>query len=195
MRSANTLVALLILLSADLTEARIKLATLPVRERVELQLDHGYFTLVEEERMIPLLKSTARSGNNKIEFSWSNTAIDKDSIQFRALAIREDGEFRAIKKINGRPENNVINVAYPPSENALVWEVYASQACAVKVRVSYLISDLTRSFNYRALANKDESQLTLRAFIKLRNYSGEDFGTTRVWAGFGPRYQKNIQPM
>ncbi|MFT7639785.1 MAG: hypothetical protein ACI9G1_001523 [Pirellulaceae bacterium] len=176
----------------DTAWARIKLAALPVRERVELQLDNGKYTLVEEERIVPLLKSSAKSGNNMIDFSWSNTAIDKDSILFRPLAIREDGKFREIKDINGNPEINVINVAYPPGENALVWEVYASQACAAKVRVSYLISNLTRSFNYRALANKDETHLTLRSFIKVRNYSGEDFGNAGVWAGFGPHYTKKI---
>ena len=43
-------------------EARIKLAALPQRERVEIQLDNGRYTLVEEERIVPLLKSTAAAG-------------------------------------------------------------------------------------------------------------------------------------
>ena len=33
---------------------RIKLITLPVRERVEIQLDNPNATLVEEERIVPL---------------------------------------------------------------------------------------------------------------------------------------------
>ena len=172
--------------------ARIKLATLPARERVEIQLDNGRYTLVEEERIIPLLKSAAKTGNNMIDFSWSNTGIDKDSIQFRPLAIREGDKFRPIKEIEGQEEISVINVAYPPNENALVWEVYAAEACAVKVRVSYLINNLTRIFSYRALANKDETELTLRKFIRLRNYSGEEFGLAGVWAGFGPKFIKLV---
>ena len=36
--------------------ARIKLITLPVRERVEIQLDNPNATLVEEERIVPLVK-------------------------------------------------------------------------------------------------------------------------------------------
>jgi len=172
--------------------ARIKLATLPKRERVEIQLDNGRYTLVEEERIIPLLKSTAATGNNKIDFSWSNTRIDKNSIQFRPIAIREDDKFRPIKKIDGQEEISVINVAYPPGENALVWEVYASRACAVKVRVSYLIANLTRSFAYRALADKEETKLTLKKYIQLRNYSGEEFGSAGVWAGFGPKFTKQV---
>ena len=64
--------------------ARIKLITLPKRERVEIQLDQPNVTLVKEERVVPLLK-----GVNQVDFSWANTAIDKDSIQFRALADPE----------------------------------------------------------------------------------------------------------
>jgi len=60
--------------------ARIKLITLPVRERVEIQLDHTYATLVEEERYVPLL-----AGENQVDFSWANTSIDPDSIVFRVL--------------------------------------------------------------------------------------------------------------
>lgn len=177
--------------------ARIKLATLPQRERVEVQLDNGNYTLVEEERIVPLLKSSAKTGNNMIDFSWSNTHIDKNSIQFRPIAIRDGGKFRPIKKVkvgNGNevPEVNIINSAYPPGENALVWEVYSHNACAVKVRVSYLISNLTRKFSYEALANKDETELTLRKYIKLQNWSGEEFGAAGVWAGFGPKFNKKL---
>ncbi|MFQ5844599.1 MAG: hypothetical protein ACE5JG_06370 [Planctomycetota bacterium] len=172
--------------------ARIKLATLPERDRVEIQLDHGRYTLVEEERIVPLLRSTPETGNNRIDFSWSNTRIDKDSIQFRPIAIRAGGDFRPLRRVDGRDEVAVINVAYPPGENALVWEVYAARACALKVRVSYLISNLTRSFSYRALADRDETRLTLKKYIQLRNHSGEDFGPASVWAGFGPQFLKPV---
>ena len=107
------------LLGSSPALARIKLATLPVRERVEVQLDNGRYTLVEEERIVPLLQSDPERGNNRIDFSWSNTSIDKDSIQLRPLAIRQGGSFRPIEK----GDVAVINVAYPPGENALVWEV------------------------------------------------------------------------
>jgi hypothetical protein len=178
--------------------ARIKLATLPERERVEIQLDNGRYTLVEEERIVPLLKSTPESGNNQIDFSWSNTYIDKDSILFRPIAIKDGDNFREIKKVkageNGPEvdEVNVISVSYPPNENALVWEVYAAEACSVKVRVSYLISNLTRTFSYRALATKDETILTLRNYIELHNYSGEGFGPSGVFAGYKDRFMKTI---
>jgi hypothetical protein len=187
-----TLIPALLLLLAAPGFARIKLATLPERERVEIQLDNGRYTLVEEERIVPLLRSTARTGNNRIDFSWSNTQIDKNSIQFRPIAIREGGAFRPIRKIDGEAEISVINVAYPPGENALVWEVYARRACALKVRVSYLVSNLSRSFAYRALADKEETRLTLKKYLQVRNYSGEDFGSAGVWAGFGPHFMEAI---
>ncbi len=191
MRRMTLIPALLLLLAAP-GFARIKLATLPERERVEIQLDNGRYTLVEEERIVPLLRSTARTGNNRIDFSWSNTQIDKNSIQFRPIAIREGGAFRPIRKIDGEAEISVINVAYPPGENALVWEVYSREACALKVRVSYLVSNLSRSFAYRALADKEETRLTLKKYLQVRNYSGEDFGTAGVWAGFGPQFMEAI---
>ena len=53
--------------------ARVKLITLPVRERVEIQLDNAGATLVEEERIVPLVK-----GENQVDFSWANTQIDPE---------------------------------------------------------------------------------------------------------------------
>ena len=82
-------VAALLVLVAGSTVAfgRVRLTTLPSRERVEIQLDNLNATLVEEERLVPLLKSTSETGNNMIDFSWSNTQIDKNTIRFRPLAI------------------------------------------------------------------------------------------------------------
>ena len=144
----TALLALAIVLVGAEASARIKLAALPQRERVEIQLDNGNFTLVEEERIVPLLQSTARGGNNMIDFSWSNTQIDKDSIQFRPIAIREGGKFRPIEKVNidggGSDEVSVINVSYPPGENALVWEVFASEAADAKASASWSGSSTTR---------------------------------------------------
>ncbi len=176
--------------------ARIKLASLPVREKVEIQLDNGSYTLVEEERIVPLLASSPEAGNNQVDFSWSNAYIDKDSIQFRPLAIREGDKFRPIKKVKvdggETDEVAVISSSYPPGENALFWEVYSHKACAVKVRVSYIISNLSRSFSYRAIADKDETKLTLKNYIKITNYSGEEYGEAIVWAGFGDAYDKVV---
>ena len=84
--------------------ARIKLITLPMRERVEIQLDHPSATLVEEERIVPLVK-----GENQVDFSWANTQIDPGTILFRVV---------------DKPDSvKVLSVSYPPNEAALVWAV------------------------------------------------------------------------
>ncbi|MDP6380762.1 MAG: hypothetical protein QF662_05405, partial [Phycisphaerae bacterium] len=171
---------------------RIKLTTLPVRRRVEIQLDNPRYTLVEEERIVTLLK-----GTNHIDFSWSNTRIDKGTIQFRVVDMpvraRRGGDPASIVRPDGKVEMiQVINVAYPPGENALVWEVYGERAFAARVRISYLISNLRRSFNYRAVAEHDESTLVLRKYIRLNNFSGEEFGTSGIWAGFGTYFHREV---
>jgi hypothetical protein len=153
--------------------ARIKLATLPVRERVEIQLENENATLVEEERVVTLLK-----GTNQIDFSWTNTQIDKWTILFRPLAVADTVR--------------VINQSYPPGENALVWEVFADKAGPVKVRISYIIGNLRRSFSYRATAEADESALMLRNYMKVQNFSGEEFGSSAVYAGFAGVFQKEM---
>src|SRR5688572_28970528 len=127
-------------------QARIKLITLPVRERVEIQLDHPGATLVEEERIVPLVK-----GENQVDFSWANTQIDAQSIVFRVVA--PVGE----KKLDVK----VLSVSYPPNEAALVWAVGSSDSGSAKVRISYILGNLTKSFAYRAVATNDESSITL----------------------------------
>ncbi|MBP7936860.1 MAG: hypothetical protein KA354_19640 [Phycisphaerae bacterium] len=153
--------------------ARIKLITLPRRERVEIQLDQPNVTLVEEERVVPLLK-----GVNQVDFSWADTAIDKDSIQFRSLADPE-----GIK---------VLSVSYPPNENALVWQVSAGQSGPARVRISYIIGQLNKSFEYRATAAHDEKSLLLSQYVKLQNLANEDFGEAGLWAGFGDHFLRPI---
>jgi hypothetical protein len=152
---------------------RIKLATLPVRERVEIQLENDQATLVEEERVVTLLK-----GTNHIDFSWTNTQIDKRTILFRPLV--QDNSVR------------VIHQSYPPGEKALVWEVFAENAGPVRVRISYLLGKLERTFSYRATAVNDESALTLRHYMRVWNFSGEEYGNAQVWAGFGDRFQREM---
>lgn len=154
-------------------EARIKLATLPVRDRVEIQLENENATLVEEERTVTLLQ-----GANQIDFSWTHTQIDKWTILFRTLAAGD-----AVR---------VVSQSYPPGENALVWDVFAEKAGPVQVRISYLLGNLRRTFSYRATAEPDESTLTLRAYLRAWNLSGEEFGLSSIWAGFGDLFQREM---
>ena len=172
--------------------ARIKLTTLPVRQRVEVQLDNQSATLVEEERIVTLLQ-----GTNSVDFSWSNTAIDKGTIQFRVVDMpardKAESDHVSMVRPDGKVEQiRVISVAYPPGENALVWDVYAEKPFAARVRISYLIANLRRTFHYRAVSEHDESTMVLRKYIRLENFSGEEFGESGIWAGFGTYFQREV---
>ena len=160
-------------LAAQPARARVKLITLPRRERVEIQLDHPNVTLVEEERVVPLL-----AGVNQVDFSWANTAIDANSIQFRALTDPD--------------RVKVLSVSYPPNENALVWQVSAAESGPAKVRISYHIGQLNKSFEYRAVASHDEKTLVLSQYIRLHNLANEEFADAGLWAGFGNHFNRPI---
>src|SRR4051795_5896273 len=105
--------AAIVLLFSNQASARVKLITLPVRERVEIQLDNPGATLVEEERIVPLVK-----GDNQVDFSWANTQIDPNTIVFREVGPAAGAAL----------DVNVISVSYPPNEAALVWAVSASDS-------------------------------------------------------------------
>ncbi|MCP4040654.1 MAG: hypothetical protein GY731_01705 [Gammaproteobacteria bacterium] len=171
--TAPCLMVILLLVPLGEAMARIKLITLPVRERVEIQLDNPHATLVEEERLVPLLE-----GTNQVDFSWANTSIQPDSIVFRVVS-------------SDHPVN-VLSVSYPPNENALVWSVAAGGSGPARIRISYLIGNLERSFTYRALASHDEKSLRLNQYLRLKNLANEEFGDSGLWVGFGKRLKKPI---
>ncbi len=210
------LVGLAVLTAApQVASARIKLITLPPRQRVEIQLDNPNATLVEEERIVPLVK-----GLNQVDFSWANTQIDPNTIVFRVLP-RDEGPAvakpaaakavpakeagvaagaNALKAVPAKAEADdggpldikVLSVSYPPNEAALVWQVASSGSGSARVRISYLLGNLTKSFNYRAVASHDESALTLSEYVRIQNLANESFGSTELWAGIGPRFHRPI---
>ncbi|MEM1108636.1 MAG: hypothetical protein AAGH99_08100 [Planctomycetota bacterium] len=150
-----------------------------MRERVEIQLDHDSATLVEEERIVPLVR-----GVNQVDFSWANTQIDPSTIVFRVLGPAGESEAAG--------EVNVLSVTYPPGENALVWQVSSDVSTSVTVRISYLLGGLTKSYHYRAVAEHDESTLTLSQYIRVQNFAGEGYDDTEIYAGLGDTFLKPI---
>lgn len=160
-------------------EARIKLTTLPVRESVSIQLENARATLVEEERLVPLVK-----GVNQVDFSWANTPIDPESIVFR-VASAGDGS-------DGESEATVLSVSYPPGESALVWTVHAPRGGPARVRISYVLGALDKKFHYRAVASQDESVLTLSQYVRIRNRSREAFDGANLGLGEGRRFERPV---
>jgi hypothetical protein len=180
-------VACLLSIVPESASARIKLITLPIRERVEIQLDNPNATLVEEERVVPLVK-----GVNQIDFSWANTQIDPNTIVFRVVGRGPVPEANAQVQSESEPDVKVLSVSYPPNEAALVWQVSAGEGGSARVRISYLLGNLSKSFNYRAVASHDESVLVLSQYMRLQNFANEAFGATELWAGYGKNFLKPV---
>ncbi len=153
-------------------DARIKLVALPDRAEALIRLDNPAATLIEEERVL-----TLQEGINKVDFSWKGVNIDSDSIHLAILS---------------GSDATLLNVSYPPNEDALVWEIYTKKAIEVPVRVSYLLSNIDRLITYKALANKLETQAGLKSFLILRNFSGEDFQQAKVLIDYGEKFEQSI---
>jgi hypothetical protein len=176
-----------ILATPESARARVKLIMLPVRQRVEIQLDNPQATLVEEERIVPLVK-----GINQVDFSWANTQIDPSTIVFRVIGSGGgEGDPAAAESATGL-DAKVLSVSYPPGESSLVWQVASSASGSARVRISYLLGQLKKTFNYRAVVARDEKTMLLRQYMRLSNLANEDFDSSELWAGFGPTFLKPI---
>jgi hypothetical protein len=155
------------------SQARIKLVALPERAATIIRLDNPNATLIEEERVLTLQK-----GLNKVDFSWKGVQIDEDSIRLEVID-HPDGV-------------TLLNVSYPPDEAALVWEIGSDGDYAETVRISYLLSNIDRLITYTAVADKGETQVDLKSFVILRNFSGEDFAKARVLLDYGEAFEQGI---
>ncbi len=171
----NTLIVIgLLLIASTIVLARIKLVALPEREATVIRLDNPRFTLIEEERVLTLQK-----GLNKVDFSWKGVSIDADSIRLAVL---------------DHPEKvTLLNVSYPPNEAALVWEISSESGDPETVRISYLLRNIDRLITYKAIADKAETAVDLKSFLVLRNFSGEDFGLSRVLLDYGEAFEQDIK--
>lgn len=171
------LILMSFLLTSGITQttlARIKLVALPERADTVIRLDNPQATLIEEERVLTLQK-----GVNKVDFSWKAVSIDVDSIRLKVL--------------DHPKQVTLLNVSYPPNEAALVWEISSEADFAEKVRISYLLRNIDRLITYKAIADKAETQVDLKSFLVLRNFSGEDFQNAKVLLDYGQAFEKGIQ--
>ena len=167
MRTKTILTTLLLFAAfVPVVQARTKLVALPERDATIIRLDNPNATLIEEERVLTLQK-----GVNKVDFSWKAVSIDPDSIRLIVL---------------DHPEQvKLLNVSYPPGEAALVWEIASEGDYAETVRISYLLRNIDRLVTYKAVADKEETQLDMKSYLVLRNFSGEDFDKARVLLDYG----------
>ena len=168
------MLVLLAAAAAQVSEARIKLVALPDRGDTVIRLDNPAATLIEEERVLTLQK-----GVNKVDFAWNGVSLDVDSIRLTVLSHPE--------------QVKLLNVSYPPNEQALVWELASPEALEVKARISYLLNGIDRLITYKAVADKEETQVDLKSHLVLRNFSGEDFTAARVLLNYGEAFEQGIQ--
>lgn len=163
-----------VLFVCGIAQARIKLVALPERAATVIRLDNPRATLIEEERVL-----TLQQGINKVDFSWKGVSIDADSIRLAVL---------------DHPDKvKLLNVSYPPNEAALVWEISSDSDYAERVRISYLLRNIDRLITYKAIADKAETEVDLKSFLVLRNFSGEDFDMARVLLDYGEAFERGIQ--
>ena len=167
------LVAVTLLAVVPVAQARIKLVALPERAATVIRLDNPNATLIEEERVL-----TLQQGLNKVDFSWKGVQIDEDSIRLEVLD-HPDGV-------------NLLSVSYPPGEAALVWEISSGGNYAETVRISYLLRNIDRLITYKAIADKAETQVDLKSYVILRNFSGEDFDKARILLDYGEAFEQGI---
>jgi len=167
-------IVLLAAAAAQVSEARIKLVALPDRGDTVIRLDNPAATLIEEERILTLQK-----GVNKVDFAWNGVSLDVDSIRLTVLSHPD--------------QVKLLNVSYPPNEQALVWELASPEALEVKARISYLLNGIDRLITYKAVADKEETQVDLKSHLVLRNFSGEDFTAARVLLNYGEAFEQGIQ--
>ncbi|MBX3459061.1 MAG: hypothetical protein KF696_03715 [Planctomycetes bacterium] len=153
--------------------ARIKLATLPDKEAVVVRFDHPNVVIVEEERTLTLQK-----GVNNVDFSWAGTNIDKGSIIFRP--------------VDEKSTTVVLSTSYPPGEAALTWQINATEARSEKFRLSYLMANIQRETDYRAVVSADEKTCTFRHYFKIRNWSGGQFDEADFITRDGKTFEKGL---
>jgi hypothetical protein len=165
--------AIALALLATPATARIKLASLPDRDQITLRLDNAFFNLIEEERVL-----TLQQGVNTIDFSWKGVHIDAGSIQ--------------IRPVNPKSAVKILNVSYPPGENALVWEVASSTPVVEAFRIAYLLSNIGRSYAYHGTVQQNEKALQLKSRVQLNNQSGEKFTELAIRRGFGTDFTKDL---
>jgi len=164
----SVLLAILLVVIAPLSYAKIDLVTLPVRDQVQLTIYNAAdLTLVREQRTL-----TLKPGLNRLEFSWAKTLIDPTSVFLEAP--------------NHVGQVNLLEVTYPPEvTGSAIWTIDSKIAGEVPVTITFFTSGMAwRSF-YMGTLSTDAKTMKLQNYIRVDNQSGEDYtnAQTRVVVG------------
>ena len=145
------------------TARNLDLSTVPKRNAVQLTIYNSEdLTLVRETRVVSFKK-----GVNPLQFSWANTLIDPTSVE-----LQFPGKASSIQ---------VLDTTFPHDKpQMLYWNVESEQDQEAKIEISYFTSGISWSADYTAIADPEETCLSLEGFVRIRNQSGEEYEDAQV---------------
>jgi len=159
---ASLCLSLLLMMSA--VHARnVDLSTVPDRQAVQLTIYNSEdLTLVRETRLV-----TFKQGINPLQFSWANTLIDPTSVD-----LQFPGQADSLE---------VLDTTFPHDKpQMLYWNVHSDADREAKIQIEYFTSGISWSADYIAIADREEQNLLLESFVRVRNDSGEDYENAQV---------------
>src|SRR6266446_6157921 len=149
--------------SRSASARNVDLSTVPKRDTVSLTIYNSEdLTLVRETRTV-----TFKKGANPLQFSWANTLIDPTSVELKFLTSAD--------------KLDVLDTTFPHDKpQMLYWNVNSDFDGEATIEITYFTSGITWSADYLAMADKDEKQLGLEGFVRVRNNSGEEYEDAQV---------------
>jgi hypothetical protein len=146
----------------------IELVVLPHRENVQLTIYNGAeLTLVRERRNL-----TLKQGWNWLQFMWANTLIDPTSL--------------TLEPVEHRDQVQVQQLVFPPRLRELGrWLIHSQTSGQVPFELTYFTGGLSWRAFYMATLSRDEQTMHLEGYVRVINYSGEDYedAQTRLIVG------------
>jgi len=149
--------------SARARAENVDLSTVPARDSVQLTIYNSEdITLVRETR-----KVTFKKGVNPLQFSWANTLIDPTSVKLRFVT---------------RPDQlELLDTTFPHAKpQMLYWNVGSELDGEAVIEITYFTSGISWSADYAAIANRDETEMSLEGFVRIANNSGEEYENAQV---------------
>ena len=161
-------ILLTVLAMVGVSQGKVDLVTLPVRDTVQLTIyNSADLTLVRESRAL-----TLKNGKNALQFSWENTLIDPTSLEMLPKADAD--------KID------IADLTYPARvKNLGLWNIDSRVSGKVPVEITYLTSGLSWRAFYMGTLTEDEETMRLQGYVRVTNNSGEDYenAQTRLIVG------------
>jgi hypothetical protein len=146
----------------------IELVVLPRRDKVQLTIyNSADLTLVRERRNL-----TLKRGWNWLQFMWANTLIDPTSLNLEPLAQAD--------KID------IQQLVFPARLRELGrWLIRSEVSGQIPFEITYFTSGLNWRAFYMGTLAEDEKTMQLQGYVRVGNYSGEDYenAQTRLIVG------------